>query len=312
MSNRHEPREAFVSQLEDRLRADLDRQRFAPPTPGWMPRSRLGLALATAAVVVVSMTIGGGVVAAAYEAQQNELRDMLVGTHEQRAAIAQQRLALMRQQLQEVEGRAAAGLERQAAVGDARLKVSEAEAELRVIELDLAEVRTTGREPMKTVSAPLVSGRDFVLERWQVEMSVPAAALEQAKLNLQAAKTRFDVGLADAVDVEAAGSRLIEVESAIQLIEEKIRIRQAFLKGLVSAAVADLRALEAETEQRRTALARRIDFARRQMDDLRIRTEIGTAAPLEIAEAEVRLQELQLALTKADYELALIRRQLGK
>jgi hypothetical protein len=26
----------------------------------------------------------------------------------------------------------------------------------------------------------------------------------------------------------------------------------------------------------------------------------------------VRLQELQLALTKADYELALIRRQLGK
>jgi outer membrane protein TolC len=312
MSNRHEPRDAFVSQLEDRLRADLGRHRLSAPTASWMPRSRLGLALATAAVVVVSMAVGGGVVAAAYESQQNELRDMLVGTHEQRAAIARQRLALVRQQFQDAEVRAAAGLEGQAAVGDARLKVSEAEAALRVIELDLAEVRATGREPMKTASAPLVSGRDFVLERWQVEMSVPAAALEMAKRNAQAAQRRFEVGLANAVDVEAAGTRQIELESTIQLIQEKIGIRQAFLKGLISAAGADLRVLEAETEQRRTALARRIEFARRQMDDLRIRVEIGTTSPLEMAEAEVRLQELQLALAKADYELALIRRQLGK
>ena len=80
----------------------------------------------------------------------------------------------------------------------------------------------------------------------------------------------------------------------------------------MSAAGAGLRLLEVETDQQRTALARRIDFARRQMDDLRIRAKIGTASPLEVAEAEVRLQELQLALTKAVYELALIRRQLGK
>ena len=312
MSSRHEPREAFVSQLEDRLRADLDRQRLAPPAPGWMPRSRLGLALATAAVVVVSMAVGGGVVAAAYESQQNELRDMLVGTYEQQVAIARQRLALVRQQLQDAEVRATAGLAGPAAVGDARVKVSEAEAALRVIELDLAEIRATGREPMNTASAPLVSGRDFVLERWQVEMSVPAAALELSKRNVQTAKTRLDVGLANAVDVEAASARQIELESTIQLAQRKIGIRQTFLKGLISAAGADLRVLEAETEQRRTALARRIDFARRQMDDLRIRAEIGIAGPLEIAEAEVRLQELQLALAKADYELALIRRQPGK
>jgi outer membrane protein TolC len=312
MSNRHEPRDAFVSQLEDRLRAELDRPRLAPPAPGWMPRSRLGLALATAAVVIVSMAMGGGVVAAAYEAQQNELRDMLVGTFEQQAAIAAQRLDMARRQLRVAEDRLAVGLEGQAAVGDARLKVSEAEAALRVIELDLAEVRATGREPMKTVSAPLVSGRDFVLERWQVEMSVPAAALELAKRNVQAAQRRFEVGLANAVDVEAAGARQIDLESAIQLAQRKIGIRQAFLRGGMSAAVADLRVLEVETEQQRTALARRIDFARRQMDDLRIRAKIGTASPLEVAEAEVRLQELQLALTKADYELALIRRQLGK
>jgi outer membrane protein TolC len=141
---------------------------------------------------------------------------------------------------------------------------------------------------------------------------VPAAALDLARRDVQAAKTRFDVGLANTVDVEAAGARQIELESAIQLAQQRIGLRQAFLKGGMTAAIADLRVLEVETEQRRSTLVRRIDFARRQMNDLKVRVEIGTLSPLEVAEAEVRLQELQLALTKANYELMLIRRQLGE
>lgn len=81
---------------------------------------------------------------------------------------------------------------------------------------------------------------------------------------MQAARSRFDVGLANSVDVVAAGTRLIELESAIEVVQRKIGIRQTFLKGDVPAAVADLRGLEAETDLRRTALARRIEVARRQ------------------------------------------------
>jgi hypothetical protein len=312
MSNQHIPRDAFVSQLEARLRADLGRQRLATPAPQWLPRSTRGLVLATATLVAISMAVGGGVVAAAYQAQQNEQRDLLVGTYEQRAELARRRLDLARRQLEEVQGRVAVGLEVPLNVGAARLKVNEADTEVTLVELDLAEVRATGREPMRSVSAPLVSGRDFVTERWQVEASVPAAALELAKRHVEATKTRYDVGLANTVDVETAAARQIDLEAAVQLAQRKMAIRQCFLKGSMSAAVADLRVLEVETEQQRSSLARRIDFSRRQIQDVRLRVEIGTAAPLDLAESEVRLQELQLALTKADYELALIRRQLAK
>jgi hypothetical protein len=258
------------------------------------------------------MAIGGGVVAAAYEAQQNELRDMLVGTYQQRVALAEQRAELARQQLREVEGRVATGVETPEAAGDARLKVTEAEAELRVVQIDLDEVRASGREPMKTVSAPRVSGRDLVSERWRVEMSVKAAALEAAKLHAQAAKVRFDVGLASADEVDAASTRQIELESAIQLARQQIAIRQTFLGGGITAALAELRVLEAEVEQRHAMLARRIDVSRRRVEDLTARIEIGTAAPVEKARAELRLVELQLALKKAEYDLALIRQQIRK
>jgi hypothetical protein len=312
MSNRHEPRDAFVSDLEDRLRAELTRQRVAAPAPRWIPQSRRGLALATAAVVLISMAIGGGVVAAAYEAEQNELRDMLVGTYRQRLDLAAQRLDLAQKQLKEVEGRVATGIEVPAAARDARLKVTEAEAEQRVTQIDLDEVRATGREPMKIVSAPLVSGRDLVSDRWRLEMSVKAAALEAAKLDVEAAQTRFDVGLANADDVEAAGVKRIDLESALQLAQQKIAIRQTFVGGRITAAVADLRVLEAETEQRRAAAARRIDFSRRQLQIIRTRVEIGTVNPVDVAQAELRLLELELALKKAEYDLALIRLRIGK
>jgi outer membrane protein TolC len=311
MSGRHEPREEFVTQLERQLREGL-RQSQVSGAPSWLPQSKMAVALASAALVIVSMAIGGGVVATAYESRLNEQRDVLVTSFEQRVALAKQRLELAKRQLADAERRVSVGIEKQDVVADVRVKVVEAEAEMRSIELDIMEIRATDREPMHTVSAPLVSGRDFVTERWKVEMAVPMAARDVEKARAQAAQTRVDVGIASPDEVTAAATTVIELESALAVFQRKMEIRQAFLKGSLTAAVADLRALEAENELRRTGLARRVDLARRQVQTLKGRVDIGTANPLELAGAELRLQELQLEMSKADYELALIRKQLGK
>jgi hypothetical protein len=312
MSNPHEPREAFVTQLEQRVRSDFQRRSRVAPAPGWLLQSKARLVLAAVALVVVSMAIGGGVVAAAYEAERSAQRNMLVETLEQRAELARRRLALATQQLREEEQRVAVGIGDHARSREARLKVAEAEAEVKLVEIDLDEVRATGREPMTTVSAPLVGGRDLVGQRWRAERSVRAVALEMATEDVRAARTRVEVGLANLTEVEAATGRMFEVESAVHLIGQKFEIRQAFLTGHLSAAVADLRVLAAETEQQRTVLGRRLEAARREMQELKIRHGIGAAGSLELAEAEVRLHELQLAMSKTDYELALIRTRLAK
>jgi hypothetical protein len=237
---------------------------------------------------------------------------MLVETFEQRREILRRQLALTSQQLRAEEERVAVGIGNPARVREARLKVAEAEAEVRLVEIDLVEIRAAGREPMTSVSAPLVEGRDLVTDRLRVARSVRAAALELERENVKAARTRVEVGLANDAEVEAANARVFEVESAIRLIEQKIEIRQAFLKGGLSAAAADLRVLAAETEQRRLVLQRRLELARRQMQGLRERLEIGRARPLELAEAELKLQELQLELTKTECDLTLISTRLAK
>jgi outer membrane protein TolC len=312
MSGLHEPREEFVNQLERRVRADLKRRDLVAETRTWMPRSRLAVAVGIAAVVLVSMAVGGGAVAAAYASRLSEQRDLLLASFEQRLAIAEKRLALAAEQLKTAQQRVSVGIEPRESVAEAQARLTESEAQVKALELDIEEIRHTGREPMNGLSAPLVSDRDFVTERLRVEMTVPVAAIQLEKARVQAARTRFDVGLANSTQVVAAGTRLIELESAVEVLQRKIGIRQAFLKGGLPPAAADLRALEAETEMRRTTLARRIDFARKQLQDLKARIQVGTLDPVNLAEAELHLQELQLALTKADYDLVLIRQQLGK
>jgi hypothetical protein len=309
MSDQHEPREAFVNQLEHHVRSAFHRRRMSGA--GWWPQSRRRFVLAAAALVVVSMTIGGAIVAVAYEAQRGEQRGMLVETFEQRAELARRRLDLARHQLRDEEARVAIGVGDRARVGEARLKAIEAEAEVKLAEIDLAEVRATAREPMTTVSTPLVEGKDLVTDRWLVEMTVRAAAADLAKQNADRASARFDVGLANDAERAAANTRMVELQSAVQAVNQRLAIRQAFLKGAMSAAAADLRVLAAETELQRSGLVRRLEFAERQIADMKAR-RVGVVGPLEIAEAALRLQELQLAITKADYELELIRLRLPK
>ena len=136
---------------------------------------------------------------------------------------------------------------------DLRAKVSEGEAELRSIELDVEEIRATGREPMHSMSAPLVSGRDFVSERWRVEMTVPAAALARERTRADAVRGRVQVGLAKPSEVEAATAQIAELEAAVEAFDQKLAIRQAFLKAGLTATGADLRGLQAENESRRKA-----------------------------------------------------------
>jgi outer membrane protein TolC len=248
----------------------------------------------------------------AYQAQRTDVRLRLVAVYEERLALEQKRLAAAREILRDRESRSAIGIEGADAVSEARSKVSEAEAAVQLVELELTEVRLTGEEPVTSASAPLVSGRDFVSQRWQVELTVPRTALALTRQRLERAQVRFDVGMAAPTDVEQAGLDVAEVEAAIEAIGRKLEIRRSFLNGTISAAVADLRVLQAEAERQRRTFERRIDLAGRQLRDLQRMVEIGTLKPIELSSARLRLQELQLGLTKAAYDLELIVDQIRR
>jgi hypothetical protein len=311
MSDKHAPHDEFVGRLEAKIGREAHRRNSLAPSSGWLPRLHLKAAVGVAVLIVVSMAIGGAVVAAAYQAQDDSRRDALRSELQASVDLAVGRLRLVTEQLRSAEQRMAIGVGSEEAVFEARAKVAEADAQVKAIRLQLDEVLITAREPLSQVSSPLVSGRDFVTERWKIELSVPVSALEFEKLKLRTAEHRVAVGMADARDLEVSRARIVEVEAGIEAFHKKLDIRQQFLKGEFDAGMADLRMIESETEQRRKALVPKIELAKKAVVSLDAKVQVGMAPGVERTEAQVRVMELELELSKLDIDLAVVRKQIA-
>jgi outer membrane protein TolC len=258
------------------------------------------------------MSVGAGAVMAAYQAQGNGRRELLVASHQKRLELAQQRMAIAQEQLHEVERRAAVGMAAAVDKGEAQKKVNEAEAQVATIQLDLEEIRITGREPLNDLSSPRVSGRDFVSDRLRIGLQTLELASEREDIRRIDLQKRVDIGTADSIEVTAAQGRLLELKAARDNLGRKLDLRQRFLKGDIDAVETELRAQESEAEQRRRMTEAQIDLARKEFERMTKRVEVGTAPTIDLAKARLRLQELETDRAKAELDLALVRRQLDQ
>ena len=312
MQNTHEPSDEFVERLEWQVGREVRRRNRAADAPQWTPRLRMKAVVAVLSLMLLSMGIGAAVVAAAYEAQGNERRDQLAASFELRVQLARQRLALAKEQLLMAERRVSTGTASKLVLAEGGFEVAEAEAQLKSMELQLEEVRITGREPRSEISSPLVTGRDFVSQRLRIEMSVPETAVELERARLRETETRFQVGMADPIEVEVCRVRALEVELALEAFRRKVDIRQKFLTGGVDAVETELRVLESEAEQRKKTLAPKVELAQREMERVSARVRVGTAQSVEVVETKLKQMQLQTELIKADLDLTLIRRKIDQ
>jgi hypothetical protein len=309
----HDPRPEFVAQLQDLVLVEARRRRRAAPADFSAVRllsSPLRAIAATVLVIAGSMSLGGIAVAARYETRLTAQRDTLVATYQQYVSIAQQNLSLAADALRLTEQRVAVGIDGQDVLLDARAKVSEARTRVESVSLELEEVRASGRDPVTTVSAPLVGGRDFVTERWQVALGAPRAALDAAQARLGDMGRRATLGIAADADVAASRVAVVELQVAIQCLQEKLDTRRRFLRHEVDAPLADLLALQSDAQQRQRATAPRIRQAQATVADVAKKVKVGAAPQLDLARAQLRLQELQVQASAADVDLALIQEQI--
>src|SRR5262245_54567867 len=110
MPHKHEPRDEFVEQLEWQIGREVRHRNRLRGAAGWSLGPRWKTAIAGAALVIVSMSAGAGAVMAAYQAQSNERRDLLIASYQKRAELAQQRQAIAEEQLRDVDRKVAVGM----------------------------------------------------------------------------------------------------------------------------------------------------------------------------------------------------------
>jgi len=123
---------------------------------------------------------------------------------------------------------------------------------------------------------------------------------------------RVEIGTSQPIEVAVSRARILDLEASLDTLRRKIAIRQQFLGGKMDKVETELRVLEAEAEQQINTLKPQLALAKADADRIAARVEVGTAHPLDLAQAKLRGLELATALSKAELELAVVRRRMDQ
>lgn len=306
MTNRHEPDPSFVQGLEWQLGRELRRRR--PKTP----RRRVPRNLKLAGLMLVSVAVGAAAMAASQQLQSSWRQELLETRLEVKLQQARQRLM---SQLDAI------GLTRKEVEQGSRtdrdliyfeLQITQAEADAKILELELEEVESSGREPRDELSAPLVDGRDFVRERIEARMMVAQHRLEVARQAGARLAQRVEVGVVSADELKAQDLLAMEAELQLDALDRQLDLRAEFLDEEISAVEAELMALEAEARSRVIQSDERIRYFQAEIDRHRERVDAGVIHPAAVAEMSTRLAEAEAELRLALEEQRIVRDELDE
>jgi hypothetical protein len=307
MLERHDPGEQFVHNLEWLIGGEIRRHNRAAAAV-----SPLWRMVQVAAVVIVSMGLGAAAMGASYQIEDSWRRDLRLADLEVRLELARARLELVAEEAAGVERRAAVGTAGVEERGQMNMQLADAEARVRLLELELEEVRASGREPLGEVSSPAVRGRDFVSERLEVELELAAQMLELVRGEVERQSTLQEVGAMTALQLDAVRIALIEHEHRLASLQQRLAIRGDFLDGRVAAVEAELMVRIVDTEALVDVARRRFDLMQRELETVQERVRSGTERSIAAGQYELALAEAEASLRLGEVELDVLRRELRR
>jgi len=307
-----EPSPEFAARLQAHIADDIRRRNQQTAAPWWSTWSPMQTLAAATLLIVVSMGAGGAAVVASYEVRHQQERTQLVALYEQRAELARQRRDLATREHADAQRRFEVGIGDVSTLLEKGLAATATQGAVDVLSLDLAEIAVTGREPNRELSAPRVSGRDFVSERLKIERSVIEASRDVIQRLFADLQVRVEIGTLAREDLDVSRSRAREVEAALEAIGRKLAIREQFLAGRISAIEAQLRGVETDSEQRVAVLRPQIELAKQEVTRIEQQVQVGVKSPVDVAQATLRRLELETELARAQIDLALIQKRLAE
>lgn len=293
-TNINEPTPEFTRFLEWQVTSALRRQtRFAEP-----PRRGVTRYLGTAAVIVASMLVGAGGVAAASRIQNNQQKQVLLAEAQGEVRIAEMQLALAQQTAADTKKRADVGMAPPEDAAAAAQEVQHARLALSRVRLNVDEVNASGKPVQDDLTAPLVGGRDFVIERMQLDEMAANLRASSASERLKKAKTRFDVGLADDVELAEAQTAVARAGSEAAAIRDQIALRRRFLAGTLTAeaATSERLLLAARAELRIAEIE--MSAASKRYDWLTKKAQVGAGSEADLLKARLDVLSRQQDIAK--------------
>lgn len=286
----HQPTPEFRDYLEGEITREFRRHRS-------FGRLRL------TAILLGALTVGTTAGLASAQIRQGAQRDSLLQTAQSDLALAGLRLDMVRRMMEDVASRFRVG-----AVGPSVL--AEAESELRQMEamaararLNVEEIRASALPARDDLNAPLVSGRDFVTERVQIDLFMAQQRLTIAEKVQAEAERQSRVGTASEFAVLEAGLKVVRERATLGTLAERRKLRKEYVDQGTAVENLNRRFQLAQVRFDAHVAQETVNVLRRRLEAVRKQHAVGSASELELLRSEYELKE-------KEFELQMLARQL--
>ncbi len=306
MSDKHEPDQHFLDKLEWQLRGELRRQNRS----GTQDRVSIRI-LKIAALMLVSVGLGAGAMEASQQLQEGWRSELLEVRHAVQLEIARHRVEMQRETLEEVREEVEQGLRNREDLLQEEQQIAQAQSLVDLMELRLEEIRESGREPLGELSSPLVGDRDFVSERIQIRMRVAQVNYNTLQTRVEVDRSRVDAGVYDDIDLQGWNLAAREAELELDGLAKKLETRQAYIRGEITAVVAELSVLELDIQNRVLLLNQQQELYGSELERFRTMEEAGLATPSYSRQLRMHNASIEGQLRLAETELGIVQRELA-
>jgi len=305
MHERHEPDPRFVENLEWQLGRELRRKRAGSgPRPAVRALRLGGLLLGGVALGAAAMGFSQQI-SDAWRKELLETRlEVQVELANQRVAMQLEALGLTREQVEQ-------GVRSDRDLVYFELQIAQSEADATIRELELEEVRRSGKEPQDALSSPLVDGRDFVSERIEAHREVALRHLDAVRRDVELTQRRAAGGLVSEDEVRARSLIARQAELRVESLDRQLELRRAYLDSEITAVVVELKLLEEEAQNQLALLDRESEHFQREMERYQAAIDAGVMHPVTIAQIRARVAEIEGQLRLAQAELDIVQRELA-
>ena len=305
MDERHEPDPRFVESLEWQLGRELRRKHRmgGAPRPAVRVLKLGGLMLGCVALGAVAMGFS-------QQLSDSWRKELLETRLEVQVELANQRVAMQLEALGLTREQVEQGVRSDRDLVHFELQIAEAKAEATIKELELQEVRRSGKEPQDALSAPLVDDRDFVSERIEARMEVARRHLEVVRRDLELARQRAEAGVVSEDEVRARNLVVRQAQLRMESLDEQLELRRAYLDKEITAVEVELRLLEVEAQNRLALLERQRAHFQRELERYQAAIDVGAINPASVAQLKAQVAEIQGQVRLAEAELAIVQREL--
>lgn len=191
-------------------------------------------------------------------------------------------------------------------------QIAQAETDAQITQLELEEIRQSGREPLGQLSSPLVNGRDFVSERIEARMELARHHLDLVRDEQLRARNLAQERTVSENEVRAQDLVAMEAEQQLVTLAQQLELRRSYLDSEITAVEAELKLLELEAQSRVILLDHQREYFQREFDQFQEAIGRGTMRPAVAVQLTARVDEVEGQLRLAQAELEIVQRELER